>query len=130
EIVDHQHIVGLDGIAVVLVRPMGFVVVVGEVDYPDRVGLGRVAHPDPKELVLLSKRVAPHAHAVGNVALPRYRDAPAAAVEGKAVITALNAARHYLAQRQGRRAVAAAVDERGWSAVVVPEQNDRLVADA
>ena len=38
--------------------------------------MGRIAHPDPEELVLLDQRIAAHARAVGNVALPRDRDAP------------------------------------------------------
>ena len=130
EIVDHQHVVGLDGIAVVLVGPMGLVVVVGEID--DQRGVGVRPHRPSRSRGTGS---FPPADSCARArcrkfGLPRDRDAPAAAVEGEAVIAALDAARHELAVRQGSRAVAAAVHERGGSPLVVPEENDRLVADA
>src|SRR5258708_39936019 len=55
---------------------------------------------------------------------------PATAVEGEAVIAALDAGRHDFAERQGRRAMAAAVDKRRGSAIAIPEENDGLVANA
>src|SRR5260370_5561592 len=109
---------------------MGAVGVGGEVDDQARGGACTLAPPDPDKLVLFRDGVAPHAHAVGNVALPRYRSAGAAAVEGEAVIATLDACRDDLAQRQRRRAVAAAVEQRGRLAARVAEEHDRVVADA
>src|SRR6185503_20965552 len=64
------------------------------------------------------------------VGLPRDRDALAAAVEGEAVIAALDSGRHDFAVRQRRGAMATAVDQRGGPPLAVAEQDDRLVADA
>ena len=71
---------------------MGVVVVVGEVDDLAGVGLRRLAHPDPDELVLLGDRdrCAPGASS-GMRLWPGTRDALPAAVEGEAVIAALDA---------------------------------------
>jgi hypothetical protein len=75
---------------------MSMVVVIGKIDYPALVSARRFAHPNPKQLILFSDGVATHARAVGNTALPRYRDANAAAVEGEAVIATLDATRDDL----------------------------------
>ena len=109
---------------------MGLVVMVGEIDDPAHVSAGRVTHPDPYELVLFDEWVALHAHAVGNMALTRNHDAPAAAVEGEAMVAALDAGWHDFASGQRCGAVTATVDERGSSAGVITEKNDGLVADA
>src|SRR5260370_34878099 len=109
---------------------MGAVGVGGEVDDQARGGACTLAPPDPDKLVLFRDGVAPHAHAVGNVALPRYRDAGAAAVEGEAVIATLDACRDDLAQRQRPRAGAPAAEPRDRWSPRGAEEPERCVADA
>jgi hypothetical protein len=46
-IVDHQHVVAVDRIDGVLVRPMGPIVMIRKIDDLGRVGECRITHPQP-----------------------------------------------------------------------------------
>ena len=69
QVVDDQQVVRVVVQVVGLAAPAR-VAQVREIDDLRRVGLGRIAHPDPDQVVALDDRVAAHAELGGNVVLP------------------------------------------------------------
>ena len=96
----------------------------------DRIRLGRIAHPDPHECVLLHHGEAADAGAFEDVRLAGDADAGAGAVEDQTMIAALQAFLDDLAHVQRRATVAAHVEQRRDAVLLVAEQHDGLVADA
>ena len=94
------------------------------------VGLRGLAHPNPRNVPALDDGIAPHAHVVRHVRLPRNLDARTGAIELQAVIAALHDAVLENAARERSRAVATAVFECRDAAVARAEEDDRLVEQA
>src|SRR5207237_4063363 len=92
-----------------------------------RLGPGRVAHPDPDQVIALDHRVAAHPETLRDVVLPRDLDALAARVELEAVVYATDVVAFAPAVRELGAAMAAAVVERDHAAAVAPVEDDRLL---
>src|SRR5206468_3396719 len=92
-----------------------------------RVGLGRIAHPDPHRTPLLVNGIAPDLGATRNERLSRHLDALTMAVEFQPVIAAGEMIAVDLALRQRRRAMAAAILERPYFSRAVAKQHDLVV---
>src|SRR5216117_2527808 len=88
--------------------------------YLRRVGLGRLAHQDPDQVIALHHGVAAHAEALRDVVLSRDLDALAARLELEAVVHAADVVALAPAIRELGAAVAAAVVERGHPPAVSP----------
>src|SRR5262249_45837930 len=114
---------------VVLVGPIAGIVVVGKVGHPGGIGFGRVAHPDPHQLVFFDRGIAAHASVCRDLLLPGDAHAAARPVDDEAVIAALDPLLDDHAHTERRGAVAAAVGKRPYAARAVAKQHDRLVAD-
>ena len=130
QIVDHQHVIGLDRIDVVLVGPPRAIVMIRKVDDPGHVGLGRITHPQPYQLVLLDRGVAPHPGVFRDQHLPGNPHAATRSVDDEAVIAALNPVSDHRAHMERRTPMTAAVGECSDAVRAVAKQHDRLVADA
>jgi hypothetical protein len=91
------------------------------------IGLGRIAHPDPHQVVALDDRVAAHAQLGRHHVLARDLDALAGGVELQAVVHAAHAVAFAAAQVQRHAAVAAAVLQRDdLAALALVEQHGLL----
>ena len=89
----------------------------------------RIAHPDPDPAPALDHRIGPHRRARRNRRLPGDRNAAAGAVEGEAVIAALQPVVYDAAHRQGQRAMAAAIFQRDGGTIGAAIEHDWLVED-
>src|ERR1700730_6595775 len=130
QIVDHQHVIGLDRIDVVLVGPFAGFVVVGKIDDPVGIGPGCVAHPYPYQLVFFDCGIAAHLRVCRYLLLPGDAHAAARSVDDEAVIAALDSLLDDGAHAKRRSAVAAAGGERPDAARTVAKQPDGLVKDS
>ena len=129
QVVDHHHVIGVDGEHRLFMGPFfGLVVkrVIEDFAFVRRVG---IAHPDPDALMAFDHGIAAHAGAGGNGILPRNIDAFAVAVEHQPVIAAFQALPVGPAVAERRPAVTAAVFQRRRPAVRIAEQDDGLVHD-
>ena len=128
QVVDHQAVIAVDGDQLAVTGP-GRVVVPVEVGHQRRVGLGRVAGPDPDEPVLLNHRVAAHAGRGVEGFLARHVGAAALRVVSQPVV----AAHHFIAfqppHRQRQQSVPASVFEHCHLAIGLAEHDQFLVAN-
>jgi hypothetical protein len=111
QVVDDQHPVGVVVHVVGHALPLR-VAQVGEVDDQVGVRLGRLAHPDPHQVVLLDHRIALHAKLGGHLVLARDLDALAGGIELQPVVHAAHAVALAPSQVQRHAAMAAAVTQR------------------
>jgi hypothetical protein len=94
-----------------------------------RVGLRRLSHPDPDCAPLLADGVAPDFGLARDHSLSRHLDALPADVVFQPVIAAREVVTGHFAFRERRRAMAAAVFQRGGLTAAVAEQHHLLVEE-
>ena len=100
----------------------------GHLDDLGVVGAGRIAHPDPDDIVAFRHRVGPHPRSCRHQILTRNGDALSFGIEGQAVIAAAQVVALHGPKRQWRRAMAAAILKRRRLPVHSAEQ-DHLLAE-
>ena len=128
QVVDQQLVITLD-VEIARVGNPARVVVPVIVGDQVRIGLVRVARPDPDIAVAFHHRIGPHARPRRHAGLTRYRHAGAGCIELQPVIAALDDVADPFAQRQRQMPVAAPVLQRRRRAVLAPEQHHRIAAD-
>ena len=130
QVVHQPEVVAAHGHAVALGQPPAGVVVVLDVDDGVVARQRRVAHPDEEQSVAVAHRVAAHARMRGDALLRRRVDAAAAAVEGQAVVAALEGVALDAAHRQRQPAVRAGVLQRHGRATLGAVEHHRLAEQA
>src|SRR4051812_47147928 len=93
------------------------------------IGLRRIAHPDPDQVLALDDRIAPHAEVLRDVVLSRDLDALAARLELEPVVHAADVVAFAPAVGELGAAMAAAIVERDDAAAVAAIEHDRLLED-
>jgi hypothetical protein len=128
QVIDDEEVIRLVVHVVGLAAPAR-IAQVREVEDLRGVGLRRVAHPDPHQVLALDHRVAAHAELRRDVVLPRDLHAAAARIELEAVVHAAHAVALEPAVRELRAAVRAAVVERHDLAAFAAVDHHRLLED-
>ena len=95
-----------------------------------RIGLSRIAHPDPHDRLVLDDRVRADEGLGGDAILARHLGAGARRVELEAVVEAAENVAIHMALAQGQGPVAAAVFDRADHAGRAAEEHDGLVQEA
>jgi hypothetical protein len=126
QVLDQQQVVRLDVQVVAAVAPRRIVHPVEVLDQR-RVGLRRLAHPDPDPVVLLDDGIGADLRARGDHVLRRHSHALAGRIELQAMVGTLDDVADQPAHRQRRLAMAAAVFERNRFSRICSEKNHGFV---
>jgi len=94
----------------------------------ERIGQGRIAHPDPQEIMSFDQRIGPRLRCPGHRAFAvRIRGTSTGTIEGQPVIRTFDRLSDELPHVQGSESMRATITQRHRRSVRLPKDQNRFV---
>ncbi len=129
QVVGHVEVVAVERHRLAAIDAPGRVIEIFHLENVLRVGLVRLAHPDPEQAVALMDGVGTHLGDMGNTLCTRDARAGARTVEGQAVIAAFHVVALDTAHGERQLAMGTGILQRGGLTILQAVKNDLFAED-